>query len=297
MDKRIGFVGLGAMGWPMAANLVKAGFDVSAYDARSTEAGRFALEVGGTAAPSLAALGENVDVVITMLPTSKIVAAVLVDEGGVASKLRPGSVVIDMSSGVPTETAEIARRLAPSKIEFVDAPVSGGVKKAVTGELAIMIGGDQRVADRVQPVLKAMGSSITWAGPVGCGQAMKALNNLVSAGGFLIGVEALLVGKKFGLDPAVMVDILNASTGMNNSTKAKFKQFVLSGSYQSGFALDLMVKDIGIALDMADELDVDVPFSKLCQAVWNGAQADLGKGHDHTEVAKFAAKTANVTLP
>jgi 3-hydroxyisobutyrate dehydrogenase len=119
----------------------------------------------------------------------------------------------------------------------------------------------------------------------------------VSAGGFLIGVEALLVGKKFGLDPAVMVDILNASTGMSNSTKAKFKQFVLSGSYQSGFALDLMVKDIGIALDMADELDVEVPFSKLCQTVWARAQADLGTGHDHTEVAKFAAKTANVTLP
>ncbi|MGH8675552.1 MAG: NAD-binding protein, partial [Burkholderiales bacterium] len=89
----------------------------------------------------------------------------------------------------------------------------------------------------------------------------------------------------------------NASTGMNNSTKAKFKQFVLSGSYQSGFALDLMVKDIGIALDVAKDLDVDVPFSKLCQSIWNSAQADLGKGHDHTEVAKFAAKTAGVTLP
>ena len=133
------------------------------------------------------------------------------------------------------------------------------MKKAGTGELAIMVGGDKGAADRAGPVLKAMGTSITWAGPVGCGQAMKALNNLVSAGGFLIGVEALLVGKKFGLDPAVMVDILNASTGMNNSTKAKFKQFVLSGSYQSGFALDLMVKDIGIALDVANDLDVDVP--------------------------------------
>lgn len=297
MDRRIGFVGLGAMGWPMAGNLVKAGFDVTVYDARTAEAGRFALEVGGRAAPSLATLGESVDVVVTMLPTSKIVAAVLLDQGGVASTLRSGSVVIDMSSGVPTETAEIARRLAAAGIELVDAPVSGGVKKAVTGELAIMVGGEQRVADRVQPVLKAMGTSITWAGAVGSGQAMKALNNLVSAGGFLIGVEALLVGKKFGLEPAVMVDILNASTGMNNSTKAKFKQFVLSGSYQSGFALDLMVKDIGIALDMADELDVDVPFSKLCQTVWAGAQADLGTGHDHTEVAKFAAKTANVTLP
>ena len=296
MDRKIGFVGLGAMGWPMAANLVKAGFDVSVYDARTAEAARFALEAGGTAAPTLAALGESVEVVITMLPTSKIVAAVLFDEGGVASKLRPESLVIDMSSGVPTETAEIARRLRALNVELIDAPVSGGVKKAGTGELAIMVGGDKRAADRAGPVLKAMGTSITWAGPVGCGQAMKALNNLVSAGGFLIGVEAILVGKKFGLDPAVMVDILNASTGMNNSTKAKFKQFVLSGSYQSGFALDLMVKDIGIALDVANDLDIDVPFSKLCQSVWKSAQADLGAGHDHTEVAKFAAKTAGLAL-
>jgi 3-hydroxyisobutyrate dehydrogenase len=126
---------------------------------------------------------------------------------------------------------------------------------------------------------------------------MKALNNLVSAGGFLIGVEALLVGKKFGLDPGVMVDILNASTGMNNSTQVKFKQFVLSGSFASGFALDLMVKDIGIALDVARDLDVDVPFSALCQEIWARAQAELGAGRDHTEVAKHSAKTAGVSLP
>jgi 3-hydroxyisobutyrate dehydrogenase len=296
MDKHIGFVGLGAMGWPMAGNLVKAGFQVTVYDARQEEAARFAKEVGGKAAASLRELGKTSDAVITMLPTSKIVESVLLDAGGVAAGMRPGTYVIDMSSGVPTETAGIAKRLAASKIGLIDAPVSGGVKKAVTGELAIMVGGDKAVAERANPVLKAMGKAITWAGPVGCGQAMKALNNLVSAGGFLIGVEALCVGKKFGLAPEVMVDILNDSTGMNNSTKAKFKQFVLSGSYASGFALDLMVKDIGIALDVATDLDIDVPFSKLCQFIWLSAQADLGKGHDHTEVAKYAAKTAHVPL-
>lgn len=297
MDKNIGFVGLGAMGWPMASNLVKAGFQVLVYDSRAGEAERFVREVGGKSAASLKALGEASDAVVTMLPTSKIVDAVLLSPNGVASGLRAGTVVIDMSSGVPTETAAIAKRLAEKKIELVDAPVSGGVKKAVTGELAIMVGGDEKVVERVKPVLQAMGKSITRSGAVGTGQAMKALNNLVSAGGFLIGVEALLVGKKFGLDPAVMVDILNASTGMNNSTKAKFKQFVLSGSWQSGFALDLMVKDIGIALDVAENLDVDVPFSKLCNSIWKSAQSDLGSGHDHTEVAKFAAKTAQVALP
>jgi 3-hydroxyisobutyrate dehydrogenase len=297
VDLRIGFVGLGSMGWPMASNLVRKGFATSVFDSRSEEAGRFAREIGGSVADSLRSLGESCDVVITMLPTSKIVDAVLFGDGGIAETLRPGSVAIDMSSGVPTATADIAKRLQSKGIPMLDAPVSGGVKKAVSGELAIMVGGDRQAMEHVTPILAAMGKSITHAGPIGCGQAMKALNNLVSAGGLLIGVEALLVGKKFGLDPAVMVDILNASTGMNNSTQQKFKQYVLSGSYASGFALDLMVKDIGIALDVANDLDVDTPFATLCKDIWSSAQADLGPGHDHTEVAKFAAKTAGVPLP
>lgn len=288
------------MGWPMAANLIKAGFAVQVADARAGQASKFAAETGARVAASLRALGEASDMVITMLPTSKIVRAVLLGEDaageGVAAGLRPGSIVIDMSSGVPTETAAIAERLAAMSVPMLDAPVSGGVRKAVTGELAIMVGGDSKIALEADPVLRAMGKSVIRAGSIGSGQAMKALNNLVSAGGFLIAIEALLVGRKFGLDPAVMVDILNASTGMNNSTQLKFKQFVLSGSYGSGFALDLMVKDIGIALDVAKDLDVNTPFAALCRNIWSAAQADLGAGHDHTELAKFAAKTAGVNL-
>ena len=284
------------MGWPMAANLVKAGFAVQVADARAEQASKFAAEAGGEVAGSLRALGETSDVVITMLPTSKEVRCVLLDAGGVAAGLRPGAVVIDMSSGVPAETAAIAERLAAMQVAMLDAPVSGGVRKAVSGELAIMVGGDGKVALEVDPVLRAMGKSVIRAGGSGSGQAMKALNNLVSAGGFLIAIEALLVGKKFGLDPAIMVDILNASTGVNNSTQVKFKQFVLSGSYASGFALELMVKDIGIALDVAKDLEVRTPFAALCRNIWSAAQADLGAGHDHTELAKFAAKVAGVNL-
>jgi 3-hydroxyisobutyrate dehydrogenase len=296
VDKKVGFVGLGAMGSPMAANLVKAGFQVQVADAREELATKFAAEVGGQAASSLRALGKWSDIVITMLPTSKVVSSVLFGDDGIAGGLRPGSIVIDMTSGVPTETSDIAQRLAAADIKLLDAPVSGGVRRAVSGELAIMVGGDERTVEEVSPVLRAMGKSILQTGAVGSGQAMKALNNLVSAGGFLIGVEALLIGKKFGLNPAVMVDILNASTGMNNSTQAKFKQFVLSGSFGSGFALDLMVKDIGIALNVAKDLQVNVPFSALCQEIWSAAQTDLGSGHDHTEVAKYSAKTAGVNL-
>lgn len=296
MKPRIGLVGVGAMGWPMAANLVKSGFTVQVADARADQASKFAAEIGGKAAATLRALGEASDVVITMLPTSKIVRSVLLDGDGVAAGLRSGAIVIDMSSGVPAETAAIAEKLAVLGVAMLDAPVSGGVRKAVSGELAIMVGGDAKVALEVDPVLRAMGKSVIRAGGIGCGQAMKSLNNLASAGGFLIAIEALLIGKQFGLDPAVMVDILNASTGVNNSTQVKFKQFVLSGTYNAGFTLDLMVKDIGIALDVAEDLGVNTPFSALCRNIWSDAQADLGAGHDHTELAKFAAKVAGVNL-
>jgi len=300
MNAKIGFVGVGAMGWPMVANLVKAGFTVAVADARPSQASKCAAETGAHVAVSLRALGEASDVVITMLPTSRIVRSVLLagdgEDAGVAAGLRPGALVIDMSSGVPAQTAAIARELAARNVAMLDAPVSGGVKKAVTGELAIMVGGDAGVLQRAEPVLKAMGKSVIRAGGIGSGQAMKALNNLVSAGGFLIGMEALLIGKKFGLAPATMVDILNASTGMNNSTLVKFKQFVLSGSYGAGFSLDLMVKDVGIALDVAGDLGVNAPFSALCRNIWAAAQADLGPGHDHTELARYAAKTAGVSL-
>lgn len=296
MNAKIGFVGIGAMGWPMATNLIKAGFKLQVADARPSQASKFASETGARVAASLSALGEASDVVITMLPTSAIVRSVLLDRDGVAAGLRPGSLVIDMSSGVPAETAAIAQELAARKVAMIDAPVSGGVRKAVTGELAIMVGGDGTSVAQAEPVLKAMGKSVIRAGGIGSGQAMKALNNLVSAGGFLIGIEALLVGMKFGLDPAVMVDILNASTGMNNSTQVKFKQFVLSGAFNAGFSLDLMVKDVGIALDVAKSHDVNAPFSALCRDIWAAALADLGSGHDHTELARFAAKTAGVSL-
>jgi 3-hydroxyisobutyrate dehydrogenase len=296
LDKIVGFVGLGAMGWPMASNLVKAGFRLQVADARAGRAAKFAAEVGGEACGSLRALGAASDIVITMLPASKDVSAALFAGDGVASGLRAGSVVIDMSTGAPAETIAIAGRLAALNVRLIDAPVSGGVRKAVSGELAIMVGGDREVAAAVAPVLQAMGKSILFAGPVGCGHAMKALNNLMSAAGFLIGIEALLVGKKFGLDPAVMVEILNASTGTNNSTQVKFKQFVLSGTFAAGFTLDLMVKDLGIALDMANGLGVNVPFSALCRQIWAAALADLGPGRDHTELARFAARTAGVSL-
>lgn len=290
---RVLFVGIGNMGWPMAARLVKAGHDVSVIDAVAGRADAFAKEIGGRAAADANAGAAAADIIITMLPTSAHVETVV---DAMAGGLRGGHIVIEMSSGLPAATRAIAARLAKQSIVLVDAPVSGGVSRAVTGDLAIMTGGDSVALERVQPLLAAMGSTITRIGDVGAGQAMKALNNLVSAGGFLIAVEALIIGQKFGLDPALMTDVLNASTGMNNATQKKLKQFVLSRSFDSGFGLDLMVKDLTIALDVGRDGAVPTPFASLCREMWAGAGAMLGKGQDHTAIAKFSEALSGETL-
>ncbi len=246
--KRVGFVGIGNMGWPMAANLVRAGFDVTVADAVPDRAAKFATEVGGRAATDAQDVAGDADAVVMILPTSKHVAEVV---DGIMPRLASGALVVEMSSGIPSVTRDLAQRVAEAGAVMIDCPVSGGVPRARTGELAILAGGEADQIERAEPLLQAMGTSIHRCGEVGAGQAMKALNNLVSAGGFLIGIEALLIGQRFGLNPALMVDVLNASTGMNNSTQKKFKQFVLSRRFDSGFGLDLMAKDLSIALEVA----------------------------------------------
>ncbi len=292
----IGFVGVGSMGWPMASLLHKAGYALQVLDASAERAQAFASEIGATVAASGRALAATSDIIITILPTSAIVDTVLNAPDGVLAGLKPGAIVIEMSSGVPTVTRTLAEQVAASKGYLVDAPVSGGVPRAKTGELAIMFGGSAELLERVRPVLSCMGTSITHTGDVGSAHAMKALNNLVSAGGFLIGVEALLIGKRFGLDPAAMVDVLNSSTGMNNSTQKKFKQFVLSGKYNSGFGLDLMVKDLSIALGIGKDTNTPTPFAAMCREMWASSAQLLGPGQDHTAVAKMSEKLAGVTL-
>ncbi len=291
--KRVCFVGIGNMGWPMAARLVRAGFEASVTDAVAGRAKAFVDQVGGKAVVSLAEATKEAEVLVTMLPTSAHVVSV-VDE--ILPSLSSGKILVDMSSGAPAVTQKIAGDLGVIGVSVVDAPVSGGVSRAVTGELAIMTGGDAAALDRVDPLLRAMGTTIHRIGPVGAGQAMKALNNLVSAGGFLMAVEALVIGQQFGLDPSVMTDVLNASTGMNNSTQKKLKQFVLSRKFDSGFGLDLMVKDLSIALEVGRNGSAPTPFSALCREMWASAASMLGKGQDHTAIAKLSEALAGVTL-
>ena len=290
--RQVGFVGIGNMGWPMAARLVQAGFEVIAVDAAPGRAAAFAADAGGRAAGSVADAARS-DALVTMLPTSGLVAEVIQQAAGA---LRAGTLVIEMSSGEPAVTQSLAAGLAGRGVGLIDCPVSGGVARARTGELAIMAGGDAGQLRRAAPVLSAMGASVHHCGGVGAGQAMKALNNLVSAGGFLIGVEALLIGQRFGLDPALMVDVLNSSSGMNNSTQKKFRQFVLSRRFDSGFSLDLMAKDLSIALEIGRGTQTPTPFAALCREMWSSAAAVLGPGQDHTAAARLSEQLAGAEL-
>ncbi len=287
----VGFIGAGNMGWPMAACLVKAGFDVLINDSRREVANNFVQQIGGTAPDTLRQLAEGSDVIVTMLPTSVIVENVLGGgDDNIFAGLKPGTIVVEMSSGVPSVTQRLAEQVAALGAHMIDGPVSGGVPRARTGELAIMVGGDPAIVDKAMPVLKAMGTSVLKTGAVGSGQAMKALNNLVSTGGFLIGIEALLIGQRFGLDPAVMTDVLNAATGMNNSTQKKFKQFVISRKFDAGFTMGLLAKDLSIALQVGRETGTAAPLSALVREMIVSAETMFGPGSDHTEMAKWVEK-------
>ena len=297
MAGTVGFVGVGHMGWPMAACLVKAGFTVHVNDSRREVADNFVQQVGGFAPDSLRQLAETADVIVTMLPTSVIVERVL--SGGddnLFMGMKPGTIIVEMSSGVPTVTQRLAEQVSALGGALIDAPVSGGVPRAKTGQLAIMVGGDSATIERAMPVLSAMGSSVLRTGAVGSGQAMKALNNLVSTGGFLIGIEALLIGQRFGLDPAVMTDVLNAATGMNNSTQKKFKQFVLSRGFDAGFTMGLLAKDLSIAMQVGRETGTAAPVSALVNEMIVSAVSRFGPDADHTEMAKLCELLAGSEL-
>jgi 3-hydroxyisobutyrate dehydrogenase len=285
--RRIGFIGLGKMGQPMARRLIAAGFKVHGYDL-SEAARAAAIESGAKASASLGAVMAKADVIITMLPNSDAVETVAL--GGADSIARlaaPGTLLIDMSSAAPHRTRRLGEALGEHGITMVDAPVSGGVLRAADGALTIMLGGSEDAVARARPVLEHLGSRLFETGGLGSGHAMKALNNYVSAAGLTAACEALQIGAQFGLDPALMIDILNVSTGRNNSTENKIKQFVLSSSFDGGFGLGLMAKDLATAAALADELAMRSPFCHEAARLWGEALASLGPAVDHTEIDTF----------
>ncbi len=283
----IGFIGLGNMGGPMTRRLVDAGYVVQAFDV-APEARAAAVAAGAVEATDLAQAVAGADAVILMLPNSQIVASVLGDESLVAA-LAPGTLVVDMSSSEPMRTRELAAQLAASGVGMVDAPVSGGVKGAVAGTLTIMVGGTDEDTGRIWPVLEALGTPVH-AGPIGSGHAVKALNNLLSATHLWATSEAMVAGERFGLDPKVMLAIFNGSSGRSGSTENKWPNFILPGTFNSGFGLRLMLKDMKIAVRLADQAGAPSALGADAVALWQEAADDLPPQADHTEVARWLAE-------
>lgn len=285
----VGFVGLGNMGAPMSRRLVEAGYQVTGYDI-SEDVRRRAGANGVTEAEDLAQVAKGAGLVILMLPTSDIVAEVLEDRSFLA-ELVPGALVIDMSSSEPLRTRRLAASLAGAGIPMLDAPVSGGVAGAQTGKLTVMVGGAAADLERARPCLERFGR-VVHAGPIGAGHAIKALNNLLSATHLWATSEAMLAGQRYGIDPEVMLAILNASSGRSGSTENKWPNFVLPGTFNSGFGLRLMVKDMAIAVGLARQVGTPGHLGQAALGLWEQAAQGLPPDADHTEVARWLALEA-----
>jgi 3-hydroxyisobutyrate dehydrogenase len=283
----VGFVGLGRMGTPMVRRLAAAGVAVRGHDSVSRpELADVVTLVDG--APDVA---DGVPVVILMLPDSTVVEAV-VHRAGLLDALAPGTVLVDMGSSEPLRTRALAAEVAARGAVLVDAPVSGGVAGATAGTMTVMLGAPDDVVAGLRPLLAALGR-VRHVGPVGAGHALKALNNLMSATHLLASSEALLVGERFGLDPAVMLDAVNGSSGRSVSTEVKWPDFVLPGTFDSGFAISLMLKDIRIALGLAEATGSASALAACTVELWAAAAAALGPGADQTEIVRWLRQSGD----
>ena len=283
------FIGLGMMGQPMALRLVQAQYPVFVHDANQETVKNYSNRIDVKALLPSEDLS-LIDVVITMLPDSEIVENVILGVDnfpGIAPKLKPGSVVIDMSSSEPMRSRALGASLKKMDLIYLDAPVSGGVRRAIDGSLAIMVGGDLEAFVEVKPILENLGKSIFHVGDPGSGHAIKALNNYLSAITTLSVAEALIIGKRFGLDPNKMVDVFNSSSGKSNATENKAKQFMLSGTFGAGFTAKLMVKDITMANQLGSAVNSSMELGEASLNAWRNALKYLGNDEDHTAIYRY----------
>lgn len=280
---KVGFVGLGTMGGAMAANAARAGFEVSAWNRTPGRAAELA-EVGVTVAESAAAVAGASDAIITIVSDTPDVEAVLFGERGVAAGAKPGSLVIDMSTISPSATREFAARLAKQDIAMLDAPVSGGSEGARNGTLSIFVGGEAGDLERARPVLESLGTTITHVGPIGSGQAVKAVNQVILAGTYLGVAEGIVLALKSGLDVEQVVGALSGGAAQSWVLTNRSGR-MLENDYPLGFKVALHFKDLGIALGMARELGVSLPVSALCEAIEGGL---MGQGHAEEDMSAVA---------
>lgn len=293
----IGFIGLGVMGRPMATHLARAGCAMQLYDIVPGLAEEVAGSVpNARACASPAALARASEVAITMVPDGRVVHELLVADDGLLDAMAPGSVLVDTSSSEPWLTERSAALLAARGVAMVDAPVSGAERGAQAAELVFMVGGASGDVERVRPVLDRMGRAVFHVGGVGAGHAMKSLNNLITAVNFLAVSEGLVIGKRYGLDPAAMVDVLNESSGMSWISRTHIKQRVISRSFDDPFKLALMLKDVGIAIELGRTTASTTPISALAQQLWRAAAQGATPQASVSELARWVERNNDTEI-
>jgi 3-hydroxyisobutyrate dehydrogenase len=294
----IGFIGLGVMGAPMAGHLAAAGHRLLLLDADAAVARQVADRLGAPAqvAATPAAVAAHSDIVVTMLPHGGVVQQVALGDDGLVHGLRPGTLLLDCSSAEPWLTEATAAALVARGASMVDAPVSGAAWGAAEANLVFMVGGAAEDVARVRPLLDRMGRAVFHLGAVGAGHAMKCLNNLITALTFSATAEGLVIGKRYGLDPAAMVDVLNESTGQSWITQNHIRQRILSRRFDDPFKLALMRKDVGIANTLARETGTAAPLAGLGQQLWQAAEHAAGPGASVSELVRWVEQLSGTAI-
>ena len=291
MAEAVGFIGLGNMGTPMATRLVEAGYQLVVFDTRDDVVAPF-VERGAKRASSAADVGAQAETVLVSLPTPDIVQKVVaqVAEGGTVKT------VVDLSTTGPKVGAQIAAEMKGRGITFVDCPVSGGVGGAKAGTLAVMVSCPRETFDRLEPMLKNIGKVFFIGEAPGSAQMMKLCNNLMSAAAMAISAEAITAGVKAGIDPAVMVDVINVSSGMNTATTQKFPKSILNRRFDYGFATGLMFKDVRLCLEEAEAMGLDLETAKAVRSIWQKMNDQFGPESDFTRIVEMVERPAGVTV-
>jgi 3-hydroxyisobutyrate dehydrogenase len=292
----LGFIGLGPLGAPLATRLLHAGFRVQVYDFDNDTARYFLMETGGEIAASPRLMAEACDIVLAMLPRPADVRAATIGREGVVHGFGEGKLFIDMSASPPAQTREIARKLRRVGVAMVDAPMLGGLAELRAGKLTLLAGGDDDAIARAEQVLACFGSRLIRTGPVGSAHATKALCGQLAALCFLATAEALVIGRRADLDPATLLEALNASAGANHASEITMARDVLSRSFGSGLSLDGLLADLRQALDMAHDGETPAPLCALAHELWTAGRLALGPGQDHTRLIRWLEQVGRTEL-
>ena len=292
---KVGFIGLGNMGNPMATNLARAGHELTVHDLRR-EAATNLLEMGANWADSPKDAVPGNDVVFTSLPVPRDVDAVVLGENGVLEGATPNTVYMDLSTNSPTSIRRVHDLCAERGVSVLDAPVSGGVYGAAAGTLAVMVGGDRAIFDRMKPTLDAIGSHVVYCGPIGNGMVCKICNNLLSMGIGVLMTEALTLGVKAGVDLATLADVIANSSGGNRRLVEKFPRFLFQGNFEPGFATALAAKDVRLATDLGREYGIPMELSNLVDQRHVEAMFRGWGPEDSDAVSKIQEEKAGVQL-